>query len=398
MNDPLKVIKTDWLLVFLLWFAGFGAAMQFAKFSVSFSLLKSYYSASDAEMSWVMSVVGLSGVLLTGLAGVLAGLWGYRRVLLCSLTLGAVLSLAQAFLPLISMMFFLRVLEGFSHLTIIVTAPILMARTATLEQRSLVLGLWGTFFGVTFVLAHALSPWWLSQFGVSGLFLVHAGWMFVIAVLLYFRLNASLIKASDTVFSWKKLARLHMSIYGSFRIVLLGLLFMCYTLLFIALLTFLPRVGVTPDWVKLSMPLLTLLGAFLTMLLIYCGVSPLKMLAYSLVFLLLALCVLFFVRTQDTSLNVAQLAVFLTLGLQQGSVYAAVPYLNKEPNDQALSITAIAQLGSLGSFIGSPLFAFAWLHGNAYGLIGLALLIVLLGLSLTTFYVMKNKFNVELHA
>lgn len=396
MTEPTNAtIKTNWLLVLLLWFAGMGAAMQFAKFSIGFSLLKSHYLASDTQIGWALSVVGLMGMLFMGLAAMLVGHWGYKRVLVWSLILGALLSFLEALLPPLSLLFVLRIFEGCVHLAIVVTAPTLMVHAAAPHQRSLVLGLWGTFFGVTFAFANALAPWCLAQFGLAGLFVIHGAWMLLIAGLIAVRLDAQLIAAVPTTFGLKAIGRMHQTIYGQWRTVLPGLLFMCYTLLFVALMTFLPQRGETPSAVKTLMPLLTLAGAFFAALLVQRGISPLKMVVGAFVSLLMAFVGLFLGDAHLVSLNAAQLVVFFVLGLQQGSVYSLVPFLAKQPEQQALSITAVAQLGCLGSMMGAPLFAGAWLRGGAHGLVGLGVFITALGLCLMVGYVMTQYRRVD---
>ena len=70
--------------------------MQFAKIAVAFVELQAHYVTSSASMGWILSTVGLVGLLLGVTMGLLAPRIGYRRLLLAGLGLGALLALAQS--------------------------------------------------------------------------------------------------------------------------------------------------------------------------------------------------------------------------------------------------------------------------------------------------------------
>lgn len=80
--------KTDWLSVIVLWFAGIGAAMQFAKFSVSFDHLQEIYNAEAAHIGLAVSMVGAVGIFFGVASSVLAVRFGYIKTLITALALG----------------------------------------------------------------------------------------------------------------------------------------------------------------------------------------------------------------------------------------------------------------------------------------------------------------------
>ena len=90
MPEPLT--QTRWARVFLLWVCGILAGMQFAKVSVAFVALQAQYGVGPAPMGWVLSSVGLVGLVLGVTMGLFAPAIGYRRLLLGGLGLGALLS------------------------------------------------------------------------------------------------------------------------------------------------------------------------------------------------------------------------------------------------------------------------------------------------------------------
>ena len=119
--------KTNWPLILTLWLAGMSAAMQFSQVSVTFATLQAHYGISESAMSWLLSITSLFGVVFAACAGLFIQRWGYKHILLMALFLGGALSLVESTLPPLRVMFALRVLEGISHLAIVVTAPTLMA-------------------------------------------------------------------------------------------------------------------------------------------------------------------------------------------------------------------------------------------------------------------------------
>ncbi|MCW4628890.1 MFS transporter [Marinomonas rhodophyticola] len=141
----IELEKTQWIDVFILWIVGVFAAMQFAKFSVSYDLLLTAYDVGASSIGALLSIVGFIGLLFGVVAGVLSGYLGYQKVLIGSLVIGGGLSFIQSVLPSYSVLLITRIIEGISHLGIVVAAPTLMLRSAAKQHYSLVMGLWGTF-------------------------------------------------------------------------------------------------------------------------------------------------------------------------------------------------------------------------------------------------------------
>ncbi|PTT75922.1 hypothetical protein DBR42_27860, partial [Pelomonas sp. HMWF004] len=77
--------RTRWALVLLLCACGVLAGGQFAKISVEFTQLQAVYGVSPARMGWVLSTVGVVGLLCGVVTGWLAPRVGYRRLLLIGL-------------------------------------------------------------------------------------------------------------------------------------------------------------------------------------------------------------------------------------------------------------------------------------------------------------------------
>ena len=341
-------------LVLLLWAAGLGAAAQFAKMGVVLPELAAAYPGRGAMIGLLVSLISLVGVAAGLVAGVLAARLGARRLLLASLALGAAVSAFQATLPPFPVMLASRVVEGCSHLGVVVAAPTLIGSLTPARHRPVAMTLWGTFFGVAFALTAWLGVPLVAARGPGALMLAHAAAMAAVAGALLVALPAG--GAPDDRGpppGPRALARRHAEAYASPFVAAPALGWAFYTLTFVALLAVLPGL-VPPDsraFVAGAMPLASIavsmtLGVALLRWLDAVGVVAVGFAAaIGLAGLLLAL-------PGEPWLCVALLGA---LGLVQGASFAAIPQLNPEPSDQALANGAVAQMGNLGNLVGTPL-------------------------------------------
>lgn len=364
--SPLRTL----LIVVTIWCAGLGAAAQFAKISVIYGLLAAQYPG--AGIGFMVSVVGLVGLLFGTTAGLLVQRAGYRRALVGATALGAVISGLQALMPGYGLMMLSRVVEGASHLAIVVAGPVLIAQVTPVRGQGLAMTLWSSFFGVSFALtgwvglplAESLGPW--------ALFAAHGAVMAVIAALLLALLppDAGPVSAPLTV---RRVIAQHGAIYASPRIAAPALGFVFYTMIYVAILTLLPPMfsGAARGWVATGMPLMSIAVS------LGLGVALLRwMPAWRLVQLGLALGLGFVVVLWAVWGGVFAVAAALglasALGLVQGASFASIPQLNASPGARAMAAGAVAQLGNLGTTTGTPVLA--WLIG-ALGIGGVLLFV-----------------------
>ena len=191
------VEKTRFGLVLLLWLAGLCAAAQFAKFSVVFPTIREHYPDAGTSAGFLVSILSLMGIVLGTSAGMIVARVGFRRLLLSALVLGAAASAYQATLPPFEPMLASRLVEGLSHLVIVVAAPTLMAQVSAPRHRPVTMTLWGTFFGVAFTIVAWLGLPLVSIHGLHMLFIAHAVAMSAVAVALYFYLPRLVNAPSD---------------------------------------------------------------------------------------------------------------------------------------------------------------------------------------------------------
>jgi MFS transporter, DHA1 family, inner membrane transport protein len=360
------------LVILVLWAAGLGAAAQFGKISVLFDLLgQSYRGHSAVQLGLIVSIVGFVGLIFGTTAGLLVARIGPRRVIVTALCAGAAMSALQASGLGYGAMIASRVVEGLSHLSIVVVGPTMIAGLASDRYRGLAMTLWSTFFGLTYALLALFAPALIAAHGAAGLFLLHALWMALMAVCLAVLLPRD--PPAPVVAGHPGILAQHAQIYRSPRLSAPALGFFCYTFLYVALLTLLPsqvplaqRALVAAGMPLISIALSLTLGVWLL------GRMPaVRMVQTGYAMAAIGFAALWLFWGQGMGMALAALWVAASLGLVQGASFASIPQLNASADSRARASGAIAQLGNLGTTTGTPVLA-AVLAG--WGSVGLSLI------------------------
>lgn len=350
MSSP---IKTRFGLVLLLWAAGLGAAAQFAKVSVVFPNLRELYPNAGTEIGFLVSIISFMGIIFGTSAGMIVARVGFRRLILWALLMGAVVSAYQATLPAFWPMFLSRVVEGLSHLVIVVAAPTLIAQISSDRHRPMTLTLWGTFFGVAFSFVALFGVPLVEARGLHSIFVAHAAFLFAVAVVLYFVLPSILKDDADrTLPGLFEIIRRHAAIYRSPFMSAPALGWLFYTFSFVSLLTLLPET-VPPEsraFVAGAMPLASIFSS-MTLGIVLLRLTNAVTVVQTGFVAAIAVGAALWLSPGHPWLCVL---LFGALGLVQGASFAAVPQLNDTPDTQAMANGAIAQMGNLGNTCGTP--------------------------------------------
>ncbi|TGD62826.1 MFS transporter [Tabrizicola sp. WMC-M-20] len=354
--------------VLAVWAAGLGAAAQFGKISVLFeALAEQYVGASPVALGLIVSIVGIVGLVFGTTAGLFVARIGPRRAIVAALIMGAAMSALQSLGLSYPVMIASRVIEGVSHLAIVVVGPTLIAGLATERYRGLAMTLWSSFFGVTYAVLALAAPPLLAAYGAAGVYLAHALWMAGMALCLAQVLPGD--PAAPQGMQRGVLAQ-HAAIYASPRLSAPAMGFFCYTFLYVAVLTLVP-----PDvpvaqraFAAAGMPLISIalsltLGVWLLGRMSAVRVVQGGYLAAAPGFVLLAL-----FWGQGAGMVAGALWVAAALGIVQGASFAAIPELNATPEDRAQAAGAIAQLGNLGTTTGTPVLAALLIGAGPWGL------------------------------
>lgn len=346
--------RTSFGVVLALWAAGLGAAAQFGKVSVAFHLLPGIYGGSGPALGFAVSLVGFVGIFLGVVAGLLVAQIGFRRAMVGALLLGALASAFQAMLPPFWLLLLSRALEGVSHLAIVVAAPTLIAQLSAPRDRGLTLSLWSTFFGVAFALLAWLGVPLAMYGGVGALFAAHGLYMTAMALLLWMVLPGDTL-ADAQMLNLRSVARDHLRIYRSPFLSAPALGWVFYAGTYLAVLTILPPFLPPAErvWVFAAMPLAGIASSMTLGVWLLKRFSPVPIILTGFALCLGCAAALWAVPYQPWP----YLALAAAMGLIQGSSFAAIPVLNTEPALQAQANGALAQMGNVGTTLGTPLLA-----------------------------------------
>jgi predicted MFS family arabinose efflux permease len=359
------------ILVVLLWCAGLGAAAQFGKISILYDSLRASYGVyGEVALGLVVSIVGMVGLIFGTTAGLLVARIGPRRAIVAALAAGAAMSALQALMPAYPLMLLSRVIEGASHLAIVVVGPTMIATLATERSRPLAMTLWSSFFGVTYTGLALIGPYATS----TGLFLGHAGYMAALALILAVSLPPDPKAAPAPM---RGLLQQHAQIYASPRLAAPAMGFACYTFLYVAVLTLLP--SETPAThralIAAGMPLASILVSLTLGVWLLRRLSAVRLVQAGYLAAIPGFLILWAFWGQGDGMVLGGFWLSAALGIVQGASFASIPELNQTPEDRARAAGAVAQLGNLGTTTGTPVLA-ALLAASGPAGVGLAAVVL----------------------
>ncbi len=361
-------------IILVLWVAGLCAAAQFAKMGLFLPELQQLYPNATIATGFLITLISLVGALLGLVAGILVGKIGARNVLITGLVIGSLLSLLQSFdLPL-SLLLATRILEGATHLAIVVAAPTLMSLYSSDRLRASAMTLWGTFFGVSFALTAWLGLPFVASRGIHALFFAHALMLCVTTILVLLIIpKQEAVSSSNTLkpepFSLKGLYDQHKQAWSSPHVAAPASGWLFYTITFVALLAILP--GLMADdqraFVAAAMPLASIISSMTIGVILLARYKAVQVVNTGFV-AAIACALVFLVKPNEALLCIL---LFSAMGLIQGASFAAIPQLNAAPSKQALAYGALAQAGNIGNLCGTPLLLFLYNYGGNSAMIAL---------------------------
>jgi len=352
--------------------------MQFAKFSVSFDSLGHQYNVTPFWIGLSLSIVGFVGLIFGITVSIYITKVGQKKILLIGLLLGAIVSIVQALQPVFPILFLSRIVEGISHLGIVVTAPIIMIIISSEKHHSIVMGLWSTFFGIAFTLTAWIGNPILELYSSSMLFLVHAIFMAIILLILFFSIKQINIPFNDN--NQISFIDAHKKVYSNWRTFSPGILFFFHTFMYIALFTFLPGLSGnenTRSLLLVILPLISIVGTMLAGIATQYFIAPSKLCVFAYLSLLVLIFAIRLSFNNNSLFVIFSMILILFSGIIQGSVFSLIPKISLTTEDQTNANGSVAQLGNLGSTLGSPIFSYFLVFGRD----SIIIIVMLLGLS-----------------
>jgi MFS transporter, DHA1 family, inner membrane transport protein len=364
-------------LVFLLWCAGLGAAAQFGKISIHFEALRTIYGGNgEVALGLVVSIVGMVGLIFGTTAGLLVARIGPRRAIVAALVAGAAMSALQSLMPGYPLMLASRIVEGASHLAIVVVGPTMIAALAPEARRPLAMTLWSSFFGVTYAVLALIGP----HATPTGLFLGHAAFMAALAAILQVTLPSD--PRHDPA-PRGNLLKQHAEIYASPHLAAPAMGFCCYTFLYVAVLTLLPPE--TPAThralIATGMPLVSIAVSLTLGVRLLRHNSAVRLVQYGYAAAIPGFLMLWALWGSGAGMVAGGFLLSAALGIVQGASFASIPELNATPGARARAAGAVAQLGNLGTTTGTPVLAALLAAAGPPGLALAATMLCALGIA-----------------
>jgi len=376
-------------VILVLWVAGLCAAAQFAKMALVLPELQQLYPQAGTASGFLITLISLVGALFGLVAGVVVAKIGPRGVLLTGLVVGTMASLIQSVSLPLGVLLVTRIIEGASHLAIVVAAPTLIARVSSDRMRASAMTLWGTFFGVSFALTAWLGLPLAQTHGVHSLFLAHSMIMGTTTLIAFWLVPKKEVMANnDTIennsFSIARLFERHKQAWSSPYIAAPAAGWLFYTITFVALLATLPNQ--VPEqlraFVAAAMPLASIASSMTVGVALLWRYSAIQVVIIG--FVLSIFCALLFFTNTNTVL--VCLLLFTALGLVQGASFAAIPQLNTSSAHQALSNGAQAQAGNIGNLCGTPLLLLLLSYGGMRAMIATVIVCYLVAIFLHAYF------------
>ncbi len=358
---PTTSATTNWPAVLAAIAAGIVAAAYVGKLPPAIPLLRAEFGLSLIAAGWVNSTFNTLAVTTAVFFGALASRIGALRCCaagLFALMLGGLLGAAATGAP---MLFASRIVEGAGLIAIAVSAPALITVATAPRQRNLTLGLWSTYLPFGASLAMLASPLLLGALGWRGFWLA--------IVLLTGACLATLWRVRGAYGPMQKSATRTLAATaqtlrqpGPWW---LGLGFSCYSLMFYALMVWLPTFLVQERGASVTAAaLLTALvvavnacGNVLGSWFMHRAAPRGQVMVFAFVLMAACACGIFSSGLPD-ALRALLCVVYMFSG---GTIPAAVlsgSHLHARDASQISSVQGlIVQLAQLGPFFGPPLVA-----------------------------------------
>jgi predicted MFS family arabinose efflux permease len=344
--------------------------------------------------------VGLIGLIFGITISIYISKIGHKKILLISLFFGFVISVVQALNPVFPIVFISRILEGVSHLGIVVAAPTIIILLSSEKHHSIVMGLWSSFFFFSFSVTAWIGKPILELYSSSVLFLIHAIFMAIILVILFLSIkNINIPYNDDRKISFMNA---HKKVYSNWRTVSPGVLFFFHTFMYIALFTFLPRLSEnehTKNLLLVILPLISIIGTMIAGIVSQYFVSPSKLSVVAYISVLVLIFVIKLSFDKNMLFVAASMVLILFSGIIQGSVFSLIPNISLTTEEQTNANGAVAQLGNFGSTLGPPVFSYFLIYGKSSIIIIVMLLSILGAISgIIITKKIKNEKNNSVHS
>jgi MFS transporter, DHA1 family, inner membrane transport protein len=380
MSESETPARTAWPAIALLYLAGALAALQYAKMPLMLPGLLLQTPMSAVQQAMALSIIGMVGAIAGTFAGAVCQAVGLRRTLVFGLALGG----AGALLPLAAsgypMLLLARAVESVAHMAIVVAVPTLMLSLCGAVDRPRVMAMWSCYFTITFISAALIAPPVLQMGGWQGMAVLHAALMTVVGLLCWRLPRTDAMPDDRPRLSVQAILKAQFRLLRQSKLLAVPATFFGYTLLFVALVSVLPRwLSSTPaqaTQLAMALPCASLVGTLVSMVVLSRGIAGYHIVAWSALGIILAGAGLMLLPAHGLVTLGIVLVTFIFLGTLPAGVISSIPALFSSGDpDITLVNGGLVQMGNLGNFVGSPILAallvqFGWVSMGGYLLAG----------------------------
>lgn len=353
---------TDWAKIILGWGCGVVAGSQFSKIVAMKGALTSTIYTADI-VSWLITAPNVTGLVCGGIIGRWCGRIGVRKVLLSSLFLAALIDVIQigAVYNEYAMMMS-RLIEGVSNVGITIAAPLYMIGASSERKTSIVMGIWGTFFGASLAIWALFASVVVLEHLIERALILHISMSVVVFIIIYFYdRGTSRERDLDTNVSARQ-AHMH-----SMSVSLLGgpIAFGGYTFIYLPIMIILPTVLMYSDIdaVGIALPIAASIGTIIAGPIMYYVTTPWKLCNALLCAIIICATMMIIIKNPITDVIVS-LAVALFVGMLPSAILSIVAMTQNDHQMRARLYGVAAQCGSGGALIGLPAITSIAITGN----------------------------------
>lgn len=338
------------------------AAFQYAKIPYMLPSLMQHMVISPMQQAIALSIIGVLGAVAGTFAGAECLRLGLRRTLLTGLAVGV----AGSVLPLLGnsygLLVLARTIESVAHMAIVVAVPTLILSLCTPDAKPKAMAVWSCYFTLTFIISAWVVPAVVQATGWHGVAWGHAALMAVVGVLCFIWAEPDTLAASTTGLTAGGLWASQWRLLSQLKLLAIPATFFGYTLLFVALISVLPKLmATTPSGLAtwaMVLPLASLAGTLIAMVALSLGTQGYQLVRLSAAAMVLAGLVLVMLPQHTLGAHSAVIVVFVLLGTLPAGIVSSIPqvFASSDP-DIALVNGGLVQFGNLGNFVGSPILA-----------------------------------------
>jgi cyanate permease len=310
--------------------------------------------------AWVISMFSVVGASLGCLTGSIVDRMGPHRAATGGLFCIAAASLIGSVAPLPWVLLLSRALEGMAFVLVVVAVPSLLVASASENDRRYVPALWGIYMPSGMAISLATAQPVLQAHGWRALWQVDALVLLLLALLLMLAPAPSLVMRGRALPTLRELLR---SVCHPGP-VLLGVIFGCYTVQYMAVMGFLPTIlqaqGTTAQAAGLLSALAVMTNAagnLIVPALIARGAAPRRLMAVACLVMIVAAVGIYLAALPATVRYLFVMTLSGVGGLIPASLFALVPKLAQDRQSTATTMGFVVQFSHVGQLAGPPAVA-----------------------------------------